>query len=295
MSILRHLNLREFFGGDAERGAAMTYCLGIRVAEGLVCITDGRLTAGAQVSAARKASRHGRPGAEFHVMCSGLRSLRDRTLTYFDHWFGAAAKTPEGAPSDAVTPARLVEAVEQLSRCVKHVIEDDRDNLERSGLHADLHMIVAGQLGGDAEPGLYLIYPEGNWVSVDARLPYLAIGAVAYGKAVLDRTVQADTPMRIALKAAYLAFESTRLASADVGYPIDVLTFGRDRIWREREFDHDDLLMLRRWWDKSLVALVETMPEALWQEGLLPGPTWSPRAEGPTQLAASQEQSKRPK
>jgi putative proteasome-type protease len=277
----------------------MTYCLAIRVAEGLVCVTDGRLTAGAQVSAARKASRHGRPGADFYVMCSGLRSLRDRTLTYFDHWFGAAAKTFDAEPSGAAAPARLVEAVEQLSRCVKHVIEDDRENLERSGLHADLHMIVAGQLAGDAEPGLYLIYPEGNWISVDARLPYLAIGAVAYGKSVLDRTVQADMPLRIALKTAYLAFESTRLASADVGFPLDVLTFGRDRIWREREFEHDDLLMLRRWWDKSLVALVETMPEALWQEGLLPGPTWVPRAQepasGPTQLAASQEQTKRPK
>ena len=278
----------------------MTYCLAIRVSEGLVCLTDGRLTAGAQVSAARKASRHGRPGAEFYVMCSGLRSLRDRTLTYFDHWFGAAAKTyggalpdaggePAGGVAEPGTPSRLVEAVEQLSRCVKHVIEDDRENLERSGLHADLHMIVAGQLSGDSGPGLYLIYPEGNWVSVDARLPYLAIGAVAYGKAVLDRTVQADMPLRIALKAAYLAFESTRLASADVGYPLDILTFGRDRIWREREFGHDDLLLLRRWWYKSLVALVETMPEALWQEGLLPGPTWSPRAQAPTQLAASQD------
>lgn len=277
----------------------MTYCLAIRVSQGLVCLTDGRLTAGAQLSAARKASRHGRPGAQFYVMCSGLRSLRDRALTYFDHWFGASARAPESAPAEAGAPPRLVEAVEQLARCIKHVIEEDRENIERSGLHVDLHMIVAGQLAGDAEPGLYLIYPEGNWVSVDARLPYLAIGAVAYGKAVLDRTVRAEMPLRFALKAAYLAFESTRLASADVGYPLDVLTLGRDRVWREREFSHDDLLPLRRWWDKSLIALVETMPEALWQEGLLPGPTWVPRTleatSGPTQLAASQDPPERQK
>ena len=35
----------------------MTYCLAIKVNEGLVCLADGRLTSGTQVTQARKISR----------------------------------------------------------------------------------------------------------------------------------------------------------------------------------------------------------------------------------------------
>ena len=37
----------------------MTYCLGIKVREGLICLSDGRITSGNQVSNARKISLHG--------------------------------------------------------------------------------------------------------------------------------------------------------------------------------------------------------------------------------------------
>ena len=28
---------------------------------------------------------------------------------------------------------------------------------------------------------MFLVYPEGNWIEVDERTPYLSIGATAYG------------------------------------------------------------------------------------------------------------------
>src|SRR3546814_8653448 len=62
----------------------MTYCLGIRVADGLVCLADGHITSGNQVSNAQKLSMHGSGPAQFAVMTSGLRSLRDKTLAYLE-------------------------------------------------------------------------------------------------------------------------------------------------------------------------------------------------------------------
>jgi putative proteasome-type protease len=91
-----------------------------------------------------------------------------------------------------------------------------------------------------------------------------------YLKAVLDAALRPGAPMTTALKLAFLAFEPTRLASGDVGYPLDVLTFGPDRLWREREFAEEELWVLRRWWEVSLPRLIDTMPEALRLNELLP-------------------------
>ena len=62
----------------------MTYCLAINVREGLVCLADGRITSGTQVTNAHKISLHGPEGSQICIMTSGLRSLRDKTLAYFD-------------------------------------------------------------------------------------------------------------------------------------------------------------------------------------------------------------------
>jgi putative proteasome-type protease len=62
----------------------MTYCLGIKVAEGLVAIADTRLTSGSEVSSNRKISVHEVENHSLFIMTSGLRSVRDKAITYFN-------------------------------------------------------------------------------------------------------------------------------------------------------------------------------------------------------------------
>src|SRR3546814_20931873 len=62
----------------------MTYCRGIRVADGLVCLADGRTHSGNQVTSAQNLSLHGSGAAQFAIMTSGLRAQRDKTLAYFE-------------------------------------------------------------------------------------------------------------------------------------------------------------------------------------------------------------------
>jgi putative proteasome-type protease len=62
----------------------MTFCLGMRVQEGLVGIADTRVTSGNEVIQARKVSVFHQDGGGMFLMTSGLRSVRDKALTYFD-------------------------------------------------------------------------------------------------------------------------------------------------------------------------------------------------------------------
>ncbi|MCG8358339.1 MAG: peptidase [Kiloniellales bacterium] len=240
----------------------MTYCLGIKVREGLVCLSDGRITSGTQVTNAHKISLHGPSGAQLCIMTSGLRSLRDKTLAYFDRAF--REERPLGHKT-------MLEAVEDYCRYLRQVAEEDRAALQDSRLDFNLHSIVSGQMSEDPEPGLFLIYPEGNWIEVGERTPYLSIGATAYGKPILDRALSYDTSMRTALKLAYLSFDSTRTSSADVGFPLDLMTYAMaDRCWRQTQYEQDELREQRIWWNENITKLATEMPDGPWTDSVLP-------------------------
>lgn len=240
----------------------MTYCLAIKVQEGLVCLADGRVTSGRQVTAARKVSLHGDANAPFCIMTSGLRSVRDKTLAYLDR----ALETRSGR---GVTT--LLDAIDIYAKCLRRVAREDRAALKGSSLAFDLHSLVAGRLPEDEEPTIFLVYPEGNWIEVDPRTPYLSIGHTAYGKPILDRALSVETPMTTALKLAYLSFDSCRTSAADVGFPIDLLVLpAAERRWREVHYDYDDLREQRIWWNEHITRLADEMPDGPWVKALLP-------------------------
>ncbi len=243
----------------------MTYCLGIKVSDGLIGLADGRITTGHQLTSARKVTLHGPRGNRFLVMTSGLRSLRDKTLAYLERQMRARAG---GFPV-------ILDAIDCYGACLRRVVEEDRQALEASKLTFNLHAIIGGQFPDDPEPCMFLVYPEGNWIEVDRRTPYLSIGETTYGKPILDRTLSFNSSMATALKFAYLSFDSTRFSSTDVGFPIDIVTYAAaDRRWRESLYDYDDLRTQRDWWNQNITELAKTMPDGPWVDSLLPmGPS----------------------
>ncbi len=242
----------------------MTYCLGIKVREGLIGLADGRITSGSQVTAARKVTLHGPKGDRFFVMTSGLRSVRDKTIAYMEKEMRAAGKGL----------ASMLDAIACYGGSLRRVEAEDRKALEASKLDFNLHAIIGGRLAEDHEPTMYLVYPEGNWIEVDERTPYLSIGETAYGKPILDRALSYDTSMATALKIAYLSFDSSRFSAASVGFPVDLVTYAvADRRWRESLYDYDDLREQRHWWNLHLTELAQRMPDGPWVDSLLPGGT----------------------
>ncbi len=246
----------------------MTYCLGIKTRDGLIALADGRITSGSQLSSARKVTMMGTGTDQFFIMNSGLRSVRDKTLAYLRRDMGR--RRSESYPT-------MLDAVTAFTQCLRQVAEEDREALEASRLHFNLHAIIGGQLAEDREPTMYLVYPEGNWIEVDERTPYLSIGATAYGKPILDRALRADTDLRTALKIAYLSFDSTRFSTNDVGYPIDLVVFaGADRSWRMAHYDYDDMAEQRSWWNRNITDLARRMPDGPWVGALLDDPAAAP-------------------
>jgi putative proteasome-type protease len=57
----------------------MTYCVAIKVRDGIVALADCRLTSGTQVTVGRKITLHGQ-NHRFFIATSGLRSLRDKCV-----------------------------------------------------------------------------------------------------------------------------------------------------------------------------------------------------------------------
>ena len=229
----------------------MTFCLGMIVDEGIVGIADTRLTSGNEIISAKKVSVYQQGLGTFFIMTSGLRSLRDKTLTYFQE---AILTRPE--PCD-----RLFKAVNVFAEQIRQVSKEDEHALTDSGLSFDFYALVGGQLDHDREHLLYLVYPQGNWVEIGKGTPYQIIGSSAYGKPVLDRTLQYADPLRFALKVGCLAFDSTRISAADVDFPVDVVIYAKNSYQiTEHRYFKQDLAPISEWWQDRLRNSVRELP-----------------------------------
>lgn len=231
----------------------MTYCLGIKVASGLVAIADTRLTSGSEVSSNRKISVHELENHSLFIMTSGLRSVRDKAITYFKEVIGEKDRSFN----------KLYKAVNAFGEQVRRVAQEDKAALEASALNFNLNAIVGGQLEDDEEHKLYLLYPEGNWVEVDRGSPFKIIGNSGYGKPLLYRNLTYESSLQDALKMGFLAFDATRVSANDVDYPLDVAVYSKDSFHLvEHRFQKEDVEAVSNQWSVLLNNSVRKLPNA---------------------------------
>ena len=114
----------------------MTFCLGMRTDEGLVGIADTLITSGNEVTRSKKLTciEHGR-GSLF-VMSSGLRSVRDKVITYFEEHL---ARQDEPY-------TRMFKAVNAFAQMIRQVAAEDKPFLRESGLNFNIHCLLGGQM-----------------------------------------------------------------------------------------------------------------------------------------------------
>jgi len=229
----------------------MTFCLGMRLNDGLVGIADTRITSGNESITARKTSIFQGEGHAMFLMTSGLRSVRDKALTYFEEILEEQDKPF----------SRLYQAVNTFAAQIRRVIEEDRGSLENAGFRFDIHSLVGGQMPNDKEPKLYLLYPQGNWVEIGKGTPYQIVGATGYGKPVLDRTLKYQDSLKFALKVGILAFDSTRISATDVDFPVDVVLYAKDTFHMvEHRYEKEDLEVISNWWMERLRGSILDLP-----------------------------------
>jgi putative proteasome-type protease len=228
----------------------MTFCIGIKVEDGLVGLSDTRVTSGTEYFSAPKTTVIQRENHSMFIMTSGLRSARDKALTYFHEMLTARDKNFN----------RLYIAVNEFAKQVRRVRAEDQKALKAGGYNFNLTCIIGGQLENDEEHKLYMLYPEGNWVEAVEDSPYYIIGESGFGKPILRRVLSYHSSLDIALKLCFLAFDTTRVASNDVDYPVDFVYYKKDSYEIiDKRFVSDKLRPLSKWWQNVLKNEVSKM------------------------------------
>lgn len=230
----------------------MTYCLGIKVKQGLIAIADTRITSGTDTTVKKKVTVVQRDNFSLFIMTSGLRSVRDKALTYFN----------EVLENNQYSFNKLYKAVNAFGEQVKRAAEEDRSTLEAAGFRFDLNTLIGGQLKDDTEHKLFLLYPEGNWVELGQGAPFSIIGNSGYGKPILNRILNENSSMRQALKLGFVSFDSTRESSNNVDFPIDVMLYEKDSFnLIEQRYEKKDLEYVSDQWANELLHALQNVGE----------------------------------
>lgn len=229
----------------------MTYCLAIKLKQGLVALADTCITAGSNASTKKKVAIEQHDRQSYFMMTSGLRSVRDKTMNYFQE-----------LSDQTHTHTKLYQVVTTYGEQLKRVAQEDKASLWQSGLTFNLHTIIGGQLSQDTESKLFLIYPEGNWVELEEDSPHVIIGNSSQGKAILNSVIKPDTTLKEAIKAGLLSFESVRASANNVDYPIDVVGYINDSYAMfEKRYEQQELAQVSEIWEEKLKQAIQELPD----------------------------------
>jgi len=236
----------------------MTYCLALRLDDGLVFLADTRTNAGVDnVGTYRK----------LHV----LRPAPDRVFVLESA--GSLATTQEvldrihrdlaGEGENLATVDHLFEAALYVGRLSREVAAEHREALQQVGADGTATFVLGGRVG-DAPPDILLVYPEGNYIRASDDRPFLQIGESKYGKFMLELAVEAHVDLSQATKIALGSMMSTARANLSVGPPYDLAILRTDGGVALQEFrvteDSPLLARLREVWERHLMRAVAELP-----------------------------------
>ena len=238
----------------------MTYCVGLRLREGAVFLSDTRTNAGLDnISSYRKMFTFEDPGERVIViMTAGSLSVTQTALAKLQE----AIDDPEAtADSSIMLAGSMLHVAELIGNALAEVRADvDR----RLGQPTGASMIVAGQRRGGILR-MFLVYPEGNFIEATEDTPFLQIGEHKYGKPILDRVLTPQTPIPEALKAVFVSMDSTLRSNLSVGMPLDLAVIKTDtyEFEVERRIENDDpaFAEISTRWSDALREAFHTLPE----------------------------------
>lgn len=236
----------------------MTYCVALRLEEGLVFISDTRTNAGVdQISTFRKLHVFGVPGERTIVLqTAGNLATTQAVLGYLQNDI-ALGKTPNlySVPS-------MFEAAEMIGALLRKVIVQVTDDTVEQ-MNYSCSILLGGQIKGE-EPQLYNIYPQGNFIKATRDTPFFQIGESKYGKPILDRALQYQTPLDEALRCSLISFDSTLRSNVSVGLPLDALIYQKDSLnipTGKRIYEHDPYFEdISKKWSETLRKGLQDLP-----------------------------------
>ncbi len=235
----------------------MTYCVAMRLAEGLVFASDSRTNAGFdQISTFRKMHVFENPGERQLVLLSaGNLATSQSVISLLERRAGSG-------DSNLMNTQSMFETAELVGQTIREVTRRDNPNGAMSHVDFSCSLILGGQIKGEA-PRLFNIYPEGNFIEATEETPYFQIGESKYGKPILDRIIHYRLSLERAYQCALISFDSTMKSNLSVGMPLDIALYRRDQLtlwFRDRVTDQSEyFLQLRQQWHQGIQSLFASL------------------------------------
>jgi putative proteasome-type protease len=243
----------------------MTYCLAIKVDDGLILASDSRTHAGVDyVSTYSKMHVFGATGERFFVLlAAGSLATTQAVVNNIQR----DLETPDAAMS-----LNKVEYVFDAARYVGainyRVQQEHAEALKQSGASAEASFILGGQLSGKPHE-IYLIYPQGNYIAASSETPYLQIGESKYGKPILDRVIASKTSLEDAARCALVSLDSTMRSNISVGPPLELAFYRKDQLALQHHLVLDSnsplIRRVQQRWNDGLRRAFNGLPRFDWE------------------------------
>jgi putative proteasome-type protease len=237
----------------------VTYCLALRLHEGMLFLSDTRTNAGVDnVSTYRKMHvLEPAPDRLFVLESAGSLATTQQVLDRIAHDLGAGESSESLA-----TVNHLYEAALYLGRLGREIAASHHAALSQVGADGTATFILGGHVGDEA-PDILLVYPEGNYIRASDDRPFLQIGESKYGKFMLELAVEAHVDLVTAAKIALGSMLSTAAANLSVGPPYDIgFYFNETRTLSQFRIESDSPLLgkLRDVWEQHLLNGIAMLP-----------------------------------
>jgi putative proteasome-type protease len=248
-----------------RRDAAMTYCVGVMLDDGLIFASDSRTHADVDNFASFcKMNSFERPGDRVIVLLSsGNLAGTQAVISVLKQRVNA-----RDGVANLWSAETMFDAAMLVSDAMRDVNGRDAQHLADSEIKFNASFILGGQIKGEP-PRLFRIYAEGNFIEASLETPYLQTGETKYDKPIIDRVITPSTALNDAAKCVLVSFDSTMRSNLSVGMPIDLICYQRDslELRMRRRFDQDDgyFRALSRQWSEGTRLVFSRLPNLDWE------------------------------
>jgi putative proteasome-type protease len=226
--------------------------------------SDSRTNAGVDnVSTYNKMHTFGVPGeSQFVLLSAGNLATTQAVVNQLNR------DILESARRSLFRVRHLFEAAEYIGELSHAIQHKNGTALRASGYNPEATFLLGGQVG-DKPPGIYLIYPQGNYITASPYAPFLQIGESKYGKPILDRIIHPELSLEEAARCALVSLDSTMRSNVSVGMPIDLLIYRRDSLMAGRRLKFDAStayhLAFKASWNQGLRKAFKELPKFEWE------------------------------
>lgn len=242
----------------------MTYCVAIKVDSGLVFASDSRTNAGIDhVSTYSKMHTFVWPGDRSFVLLSAGNLATTQLVVK------RLRSDSEAGIAPSLCTAPDLDAAVNYVGMVSTEIQRSQVERDLQSTSFEATFIFGGQIG-NGPTGIFMVYPQGNYIHESAEHPFLQIGETKYGKPILDRVIRHDIPLELAGRCALVSLNSTIRSNLTVGPPIELLLYNTGTLNEGRRLSLSEsdpfYHQVNEAWAEGLRQALNSLPPFEWEQ-----------------------------